>query len=201
MKIYGTPTSPYTRMVRIAALEFGIPATFHIMRWRETPTELFEINPVGRIPILFDGDRRLVDSRVIWNYLQAHPDANAGPSLRLLDGAARWDEENLVSLAYAMADSRMVLRGMGEEPPVDEHPYLDRNQNRIELCLTTLEQAAAPGYLIEPETFGIADAALIAVSKTLIGRKITDIADYPNIAAIRARHAERPSIIETRPEY
>ena len=49
-RLYGTPTSPYTRIARIAAAEFGYEYEFCGLRWRVSPAELFEINPVRRVP-------------------------------------------------------------------------------------------------------------------------------------------------------
>jgi len=201
MDLYGTPTSPYTRVARIAAAELGFSYDFHDLRWRVSPTELFAVNPIGRVPLLVDGQQRIADSRVIWAYLQARPNAAPPESLRPLDGAHRWDEENMVSLIYATMEAMMVLRGLAEPPPVTDHPYLARSRERIDICLAAIDTAASRGFLVAPDSFGLAEAALIAATGVLDGYRIAKIDGLRHIAAILDRFASRPSVAGTQPEF
>ena len=197
MLLYGTPTSPFTRVARIAALEFGFAFEFHDLRWRESPAELFKINAVGRIPLLVDGERRVADSRVIWTYLQEHAAASPTSTARRFGGDHRWDEEDILLQIYATVEALMVLRGMAEEPPITDHPYLTRSWERIDVCLAAVERVASRGYLVEPEGFGLAEAALISAVGTLRRNQVGNVDGYENICAVCARFAGRPSIAGT----
>jgi glutathione S-transferase len=200
-RFYGTPTSPYTRIARIAAAEFGYGYEFCDLRWRVSPAELFEINPVGRVPLLVDGDKRIADSRIIWAYLEERKGAMRAKSLRLLGGSHRWDEENIVLQIYATLDATMVLRSMAETPPVTDHPYLSRSRERIDICLAAIDRTASRGFLIDPDRFGLAEAALIAATSVLKGYRIADIDRHRHIGSIRDRFTDRPSIAATRPSF
>jgi glutathione S-transferase len=200
-KIYGTPTSPYTRIARIAAAEFGLDYEFHDLRWRVSPVELFKVNPIGRVPLLVDGDRQIADSRIIWAYLEERPNARGHESLRPLGGSHRWDEENIVLQIYATLEATMVLRGMAETPPVTDHPYLARSRERIDVCLAAIERTASRGYLVDLDRFGLAEAALIAATTVLKGYDIADIDRHRHIGTLCDRFAHRPSIAATRPEF
>jgi glutathione S-transferase len=200
-KIYGTPTSPYTRIARIAAAEFGFDYEFHDLRWRVSPVELFKVNPIGRVPLLVDGDRQIADSRLIWAYLEERPNARGDESLRPLGGSHRWDEENMVLQIYATLEAMMVLRGMAETPPVTDHPYLSRSRERIDICLAAIDRTASRGYLIDPDRFGFAEAALIAATSVLKGYKLADIDQHRHIGALCDRFSDRRSIAATRPEF
>ncbi len=200
MEIYGTPTSPYTRIARIVAAELGFQPPLRTIKWRETPDDLFKINPAGRIPLLVDGECSVGESRTICNYLMAHPEARPAASFRRLDGDARWDEENLLGVIYAAIDGFVVIRVL-DDPPAISHPYKERSRERIDQCFRAIDVIAAQGYLIEPDGFGMAEAALITAIDTIGGRGVADLSGYADAHAIRTRFAERPSVTETTPVY
>src|SRR3546814_15868084 len=101
------------------------------MNWRKMPDDLFRLNPAVRIPLLVDDGRKVFESRIIAAYLQAKAGPNPAPDFRALAGDGRWDEENLVSLAYAAMDGG-VVRGVLADPPAATHPYLARSLKRTE---------------------------------------------------------------------
>jgi glutathione S-transferase len=97
MKLYGAPQSPFVRKVRIALEEKGIPYQL------EGPAPA--LHPLGKMPVLRDGELVVPDSSVICAYLERkHP----SPALYPADPA---------ELARALfleeyADARMA-EGMG----------------------------------------------------------------------------------------
>jgi glutathione S-transferase len=71
MKLYGTRLSPFVRKVKIALEEKGIShESGDLVPLPKTP-ELLAMNPLGKIPILRDGDVVVPDSSVICAYLEA----------------------------------------------------------------------------------------------------------------------------------
>ncbi len=200
MEIYGTPTSPFTRIARIIAAELGFQPPLRMMKWRDTPDDLYKINPAGRIPLLVDGDRSVAESRTICNYLMVHPLARPEASFRKLEGDTRWDEENLLGMIYAAIDGFVVIRYL-DDPPAVSHPYKSRSRERIDQCFRVIDDIAAQGYLVEPDGFGVAEAALIAAIDTIGGRGIADLSGYVHANAVRARYADRASVADTAPVY
>jgi glutathione S-transferase len=66
MKLYGAPQSPFVRKVRIVLAEKGLPYAF------EGPAPA--LHPLGKMPVLRDGDVVVPDSSVICAYLEKkHP--------------------------------------------------------------------------------------------------------------------------------
>lgn len=70
LKLYSGDLSPYAARVRmqiyakgITDIAFELPATFMTPAYREE-------NPIGRVPVLVDGDDRLPESGVIAEYLE-----------------------------------------------------------------------------------------------------------------------------------
>ena len=72
MKLYYSPTSPYARKVRAAAIQLGLdhlvePVAVNPL---DDPPELTERNPLGKVPLLEAADgTMLCDSLVICQYL------------------------------------------------------------------------------------------------------------------------------------
>jgi len=196
MEIYGTPTSPYTRIARIVAYELGFSLPLRELSWREDAGTLFEANPAGRIPLLVDGDLRIGESRVICNYLMEHDGAAQSESFRPLRGASRWDEEGLLNTLYGAIDSFAVIRFFGD-PSGESHSYFARSRERIDQCFLAIDQIAARHYLVDPDHFGMAEAALITAVDAIEGRKVADLGEYKNVGAIRTRFMDRESILET----
>jgi glutathione S-transferase len=74
MKLYGSTLSPFVRKVRIVLEEKGIPyESGDLVPVPKTP-ELLAMHPLGKIPVLRDGDVVVPDSSVICAYLEKkHP--------------------------------------------------------------------------------------------------------------------------------
>jgi glutathione S-transferase len=71
MKLYSGDLSPYAARVRmqiyakgITDIAFELPTTFMTLEYRDE-------NPIGRVPVLADGDDRIPESGVIAEYLEA----------------------------------------------------------------------------------------------------------------------------------
>src|SRR3546814_8337127 len=110
MDLYGTPTSPYTRVVRIMARELGHDLPLKEMNWRKMPDELFRLNPAGRIPLLVDDGHKVFESRIIAAYLQAKGEPKPAPDLRPLGGDGRWEEENLIRSEEHTTEPQPLMR-------------------------------------------------------------------------------------------
>ena len=200
MEVYGTQTSPFTRIVRIVAMEMGIDLPLREMFWRKTSDALFKINPGGRVPLLIDGARRLGESRAICSYLMEHEQARPVDAFRPLNGSARWDEENLLGLIYSAMESLVVIRVLND-PPAVSHPYVDRCRERIKHCFEAIDQISRQGYLIDPDRFGMAEVALITAADVIEGRGAYDLGEYANVNALRQRFSARPSVVATAPIF
>lgn len=68
--VYGAPLSPFVRKVRICLLEKRLDYQLEIVMPFTPPEWYLQLNPLGRIPALKDGDFTLADSGVICQYLE-----------------------------------------------------------------------------------------------------------------------------------
>ena len=200
MELIGTYTSPFTRLVRIFALELGFDIPVRELFWRKTPDELFAVNPRGRIPILRDGTTYIAESRVIVDYLwEKVPERGVTAGLRRIQGEGRWVEEGVLSGCFGILESIMLIRGLQEAPPVHEHPYVVRAHKRMQQCLTELDGMAFKGFLVSSDTFGLADAALICAIDSLEYYGLHDTTSYVNLNKLSQRLSLRPAIRHTHP--
>lgn len=95
IEIYGHPFSSYTWKVLIPLWENDTPFTFRMLGPDdpENGAQFARLWPVGKFPLLVDGDRVVPESTAIIDYLDAHrpgpvrfvPDGEAGLEARLMD--------------------------------------------------------------------------------------------------------------------
>jgi glutathione S-transferase len=85
IRIIGTDASPYTRKVRVVAMEKKIEFDYALdSPWAGT-TRVPQFNPLGKVPVLvLEDGTTLYDSRVIVEYLD-----NASPVAKLIPSANR----------------------------------------------------------------------------------------------------------------
>ncbi|HEX7438615.1 MAG TPA: glutathione S-transferase N-terminal domain-containing protein, partial [Caldimonas sp.] len=83
MKLYSSPISSNARKVRLAASMLGIPlelVNIDLGKGAQRTPEFLAINPMGRVPVLEDGDFVLTESAAIMAYLaDAKPDSPLYP--------------------------------------------------------------------------------------------------------------------------
>ncbi|MEQ8287663.1 glutathione S-transferase family protein [Thalassospira sp.] len=100
--------SPFGRKVKIVAKMLGIydQLTVEMSNTNDPEDSLRIQNPLGKIPILIlDGDRKIFDSRVICEYLDAQVD---GISLHPTEGDARWEALTLQALGDGIVDASIL---------------------------------------------------------------------------------------------
>lgn len=104
-KLYGTPRSHFTRIVRIACHELGLD-----VEWIDVgnvgTAQPFGGNPLMQVPVLVDGERTVWDSHNICRYLVERQGADP-LGIESLDWAGR----NLVSVIHGVmsAEVRLIL--------------------------------------------------------------------------------------------
>ena len=95
MELYGHPFSSYTWKALIALYERGLPFTFRLLAPSEPDTlaEHRRLWPIGKMPVLRDGERTLFETSIVIEYLDRFGDAprlipadpDAALRVRLLD--------------------------------------------------------------------------------------------------------------------
>jgi glutathione S-transferase len=93
----------------------------------EDGLELNKINPINQIPVLIDGDKKIWDSRIIFNYLNLHH------KLENID----WDDENNLSAIDGTLNAGVALILMKRSGINinDSYMLVNRYKERIESVL------------------------------------------------------------------
>ncbi|WP_164020104.1 glutathione S-transferase family protein [Pyxidicoccus trucidator] len=193
--LYGHPFSSYTQKVLIALYENGTPFEFRCLG-PDTPQHLAEWLrrwPLSKFPLLVDGERNIVETSIIIEYLQlVHPgpvdllpaDPMAALDVRFLD---RFFDLHVMSpVQHAVAEA---LTG----DPVKRQEGLALAAKKLELAYAWLEgQLAGRTWAAAGADFTLADcAAAPSLFYADWTHRISEA--FPVLRAYRARLLARPS--------
>lgn len=180
LTLYDADRCPYCARVRIVLAEKGLPYETIVVDLDDRPAWIYEKNPLGKVPVLEDGDFVLPESAVINEYIEErYPE----PPLWPADPAERSAGRLLVHRFDELSRPYYALR-RGEE---DARAQLDAQFERLDSLL-------AGGPFLTGSEFGLADAAYlpwILRAESMLG---VDLDSSPALADWVARSRERPSV-------
>lgn len=196
LQLFGTPTSPYVRRVRVTAIELGLPLELVDTRQEAGQAALRAASPIWKVPVLAgEGREPLLDSRVICAALVR--EHGPGP-LRVPSDPDL--EANLVNVADGALDALInafYLQLDGVDPA--SVPYLVKQRERAAACVDWLAGRLRGVWLTEEEKLGPAEVALQTALDWMVFRDRHPVDADPRLAAFRAFHGARPSFEETFP--
>jgi len=180
LTLYDADRCPYCARVRIVLVEKGVPYETVVVDLGDRPAWIYEKNPLGKVPVLEEGDFVLPESAVINEYLEERfPE----PPLWPADPAERAEGRLLVHRFDELSRPYYALR-RGEE---SARQRLDEELGRLDSML------AGPPFLTGSE-FGLADAAYlpwILRAETMLG---VDLDAHPALADWVERTRDRASV-------
>jgi glutathione S-transferase len=194
LTLYGHPFSSYTQKVLIALYENDTAFEFRRLG-PDTPqhtAEWLRRWPLGKFPLLVDGERTIVETSIIIEYLQlAHP----GP-VRLLptDPMAELDVRFLDRFfdLHVMSPVQHAVSGALTGDPVKRQEGLAHATDKLKRAYGWLEeQLSGRTWAAGPE-FTLADCAA-APSLFYADWTYQILEAYPVLRAYRARLLARPS--------
>ena len=194
LALYGHPFSSYTQKVLIALYENGTPFEFRCIG-PDTPEhtgEWLRRWPLRKFPLLLDGERQVVETSIIIEYLQlAHP----GPvRLLLADAMAALDVRFLDRFfdLHVMSPVQHAVGGALTGDPVKRQEGLALAVEKLELAYTWLEGHLAGKTWAAGADFTLADcAAAPSLFYADWTHRISEA--YPLLRTYRARLLARPS--------
>ena len=201
--IKGGKLSPFVRKVLVACEEKGIPyAAEDLVPFPKTP-ELLALNPLGKIPILQDGDFVIPDSSVIIAYLER---LHLTPALYPEDpqevARALFLEEyadtKLAEVCGAFLFERIIKPNFFQQE-TDEKRLKAVSADDLPPVLDYLESRVEPGAGSLLARFGIADVA-VGVQLMSLSLAGVDVSTHPNLAAYAETLLGRPSFKAVVPE-
>lgn len=195
VKIYGHPFASFYWKALIAIYERKVAFEFLMVdpEHPENAAAIADLSPTGQFPVLVDGERTVIESAAIIEYLDLHH--GEGPPMVPADPRAAIEARQMDGVFddYVQAPmSRMVFNVLREEGKRDAfleaeaHAMLDRSYAWLDRWMTGREWAAG-------ETFGIADCA--AAAALFYAHWAYPIPEHhPVLRAYRVRLLARPSV-------
>lgn len=194
LALYGHPFSSYTQKALVALYENGTPFEFRLIG-PDTPehvTAWLARWPLGKFPLLLDGERSVVETSIIIEHLQlAHPgpvrllpnEPMAALHVRFLDRF--FDLHVMTPVQFAVDSALGRLPGTADEG-------LALAKERLDRAYAWLEGELAGKIWAAGADFTMADCA--AAPSLFYADWTHEIAaSYPLLRAYRARLLARPS--------
>lgn len=200
MELYVTPTSPYARMARIAAIEKGLAdkVQVRIALTRTEDSPYYAINPSGRVPCLIrPGGPNLEDSPLICAYFDA---IGSGPVLTAPPEAGEWEYGRLAALARSYLDGLAVWGRELRRPRHEQSPRIIRHEiARARRLADVWEREISHGLMRGP--LNMPQLTLICALGTASRLKgDTLFTARPRLEAWASEMNARPSLVATLPD-
>lgn len=194
LALYGHPFSSYTQKVLIALNENGTPFEFLCLGpdQPQNTGEWLQRWPLRKFPLLLDGDRQVVETSIIIEYLQlAHP----GPVQLIptdpMDALDVRFMDRFFDL-HVMNAMQLAVDGALTGDPVKRADGRALAEEKLERAYTWLEGRLAGKTWVCGEHFSMADCA--AAPSLFYADWTHRIAEqYPVLRAYRSRLLQRPS--------
>jgi glutathione S-transferase len=180
LRLIDAPRCPYCARVRIVLAEKGVEHETVVIDLQDRPGWLYEMNPVGKVPVVADDGWVLPESAVINEYLEErHPE----PALLPRDPEAR-------------AAARLLIFRHDDFT----RPYyaLRRGEPGADLAfgeaLEPLEASLAGASYLTGAAFGLADVAYVPWVIRARDLLRVSLTPYPNLDSWLGGLADRPSV-------
>lgn len=203
MKLYSGPLSLFSRKVEIALREKGIAFEREMVPFSQAEgyspkhPDVLAANPKGQVPVLVDGDLRLFDSTLIFEYLEeSHPRPPIFPSspkerarCRLLELSA--DEILLPKVA------RLMYRTEPPNPDADRRKEIEAVGKLAEAEIETMygelnTKLAGQDFFFAD--FTVADIAMFMTVLFANRLQGPGLEPFSHLADWYSRLGERPSV-------
>jgi glutathione S-transferase len=202
MKLIGSLTSAYVRKVRIVLAEKKLDYNF-VLEDVWGSDAILASNPLGKVPCLvMEGAEAVFDSRVIVEYVDTlSPVGKLIPS----SGRERVEVRTWEALADGLIDAAVVARlektwsGRSDAQRCDA--WVARQMVRIAAAIKSISQGLGDKPFCAGTHFSLADIA-VGCALGYLDFRFPEIAwrtDYPNLARLADKLAQRQSFADTVP--
>lgn len=203
MKLIGSLTSPFVRKVRIVMAEKKLDYKFELEDvWSPTST-IQAANPLGKVPCLvMEGGEAIFDSRVIVEYVDTLSPVG---KLIPLSGRERVEVRTWEALADGLLDAsiaaRMEQTWAGRNEAQRCQAFIDRQMGKVTAALRAMGQGLGERAWCTGTHYTLADISVGCALGYLDFRypQIDWRGDYPNLARLAEKLAQRQGFIDTQP--
>ena len=203
MKLIGSTTSPYVRKVRIVMAEKKLDYQFLLDNVWSADTRIAASNALGKVPCLvMEGGEAVFDSRVIVEYLDTlSPVGKLIPST----GRERAEVKTWEALADGLLDAAILVRlentFEGRKPSERSQAWIDRQMDKVHASLKAMAQGLGDKPFCSGIHLSLSDIA-VGCALGWLEFRFPDIgwrAEYPNLAKLMDKLAQRASFADTKP--
>jgi len=201
MKLIGSIASPYVRKVRIVMAEKKLDYQFVLEDVWSDDTTIGDSNPLAKVPCLVMEDGGAVfDSRVIVEYLDTlTPVGKLIPA----SGRERAEVKCWEALADGLSDAGILMRLEESQrtPEQRSSKWVARQRRKVDAALHAMSIGLGESPWCKGNNYSLADIS-VGCALGWLSLRYPDIAwrtDYPNLARLMDKLAERPSFRDTAP--
>lgn len=198
MKLYGSPTSPYVRKVRVLIQEKRIDCEFVTEDPWPEDSAIARRNPLGKVPVLeIAPDGYLFESVFVTHYLENLD----GKPLEPRDAAGYWQAQWWQALGNGIIDA-VIARVLETRRPADKQwaDKIAREEARVQRATRVAESAFKGGDYLAGNAFTMADLVMGVALQYVDFRYPHDWrASAPQLARWHAGIVARPSFEATLP--
>ncbi|MDB5860989.1 MAG: glutathione S-transferase-like protein [Ramlibacter sp.] len=201
MKLIGATSSPYVRKVRVVMAEKKLDYQFVEEDVWSADSNIVHSNPLGKVPCLvMEGGEALFDSRVIVEYLDTlSPVGKLIPAV----GRERAEVKTWEALADGVLDALILARleanWSGRKKGERSDAWIERQIDKTHASLKAMSQGLGEKPFCAGIYLSLADIAIGCALGYLDFRfpHIEWRTEYPNLAKLHEKLAQRPSFAET----
>lgn len=203
MKLIGSSSSPYVRKVRVVMAEKKLDYQFVEEDVWASDTTIMHSNPLGKVPCLvMEGGEALFDSRVIVEYLDT-----LSPVGKLIPpvGRERAEVKTWEALADGLLDALVLARleavWSGRDKAQRSQAWIDRQMDKTHAGVKAMSLGLADKPFCAGIYLSLADIA-VGCALGYIDFRFPEIdwrGQYPNLAKLQEKLAQRPSFADTTP--
>jgi len=197
MKLYYTPNSPYARICRMTAELAGLTDEIELdwVKLRTPDNPAIALSPMGRVPLLTDGDLILSEARLICAYLD-----DKGGKARTVAAPDDWQALSSEAEMTSFLDAMTVWsREMRREEDTKSDFLLEIANEQLRRELTHLDgtlKASGGEPALTFETISL----LTALGMMRFYKLVPDWREtYPNVAAWSDAYDALPTVASTAP--
>ncbi len=202
MILYGSPTSPFVRRVRVSCLELDLPFDAVDVFQADGQARLRAITPLWKVPVVQYPDGQVQwDSEAILGSLQQH--AGPGPFRAIQDPVRESNIHHAIVGALESAINVFYLRRDGVD--TDSIPYMQKQNERVDAALAWVASQLHGDTFLDADAaltaggFGPLELTLFCTLDWLRFREVRPVEQVPAFAEFLAAHQERPSLVATHP--
>lgn len=163
LTLYGAILSPFVRKIRIQLAELGQEYELVTVNPFGQPDWYYDINPLGRVPAIRDGELVLADSAVIAQYLHDTRGSSLYGASAQDAARIRWfekyaDYEMAPFATFTVFYNRVVMPLKGETP--DEQSVATALSDKLPSLFDYLETQLGDNEYLVGNRFSMADIAV-----------------------------------------